>query len=80
MRTSLPMQPSDGPMANSPTQAPRLSPSRLAALLGVSPATILRWCAAGRINARKSPGGRWWIDPQVIHVLLEHFSAPAVRS
>lgn len=49
---------------------PLLTPAEVAAVFKVSPKTVTRWVAAGRIEATKTPGGHARIRRSVIEALL----------
>lgn len=48
---------------------------QLARALGMAPSTVRRWCEAGELAARATPGGHWRIPVAVVVALL----GPAVR-
>jgi len=55
--------------------APRwIDASVLAREFGVTGATIRNWIASGRVQATKTPGGRWKITPQEYRRLTEKLS------
>ena len=49
---------------------PSVCPATLARKLGVHPSTVNRWCAAGRIAAWRTPGGRWRVNLTAAQTLL----------
>lgn len=60
------------------TEGPRLAPppggwlrvTKAANLLDVDPSCVRGWCADGRIEARKLPGGHWRIPLGAVQALL----------
>lgn len=53
-----------------------LAPSQLAEALGVHERTVRRWVIAGKIEHRKSPGGRWMIPERVVEEILAERRKP----
>ena len=47
-----------------------LTPSEVAKQLTVTPATVLRWCHAGKIEAIRLPSGQWRIRQAVVDRIL----------
>jgi excisionase family DNA binding protein len=47
-----------------------VSTGEAARRLEVAPRTVLRWIKAGRMPARKDPGGRLKVSVQVVEALL----------
>jgi len=48
-----------------PEDDPDLSTGAVAQLLGVDRRTVTGWCIAGRVTARRTPGGHWRIPASV---------------
>lgn len=45
---------------------PLLMPGEVAVYFRVDPKTVTRWCASGRLGAKKTPGGQWRIPASQI--------------
>jgi excisionase family DNA binding protein len=48
-----------------------LTPNEVALMLHVDPATVRRWCQAGRLQAVRLPGGGYRIPMAVVERLRE---------
>lgn len=48
-----------------------LTPGEVAELFGVDPATVTRWSNAGRLRARRTPGGHRRLRASEIQEILE---------
>lgn len=47
-----------------------LTTSQAAERVGVHPRTIIRWCNAGHLECRRTPGGQRRIAPEALEALL----------
>ncbi len=53
-----------------------VTPKWLAERLNVTPGTVVRWCASGRIPATRTPGNQWRILRSVAERLLDPSDVP----
>lgn len=55
-----------------PARGSRLmTPGEVAALFRVSPKTVSRWAASGRLPGMQTPGNHWRFNESTVHELLQ---------
>jgi predicted site-specific integrase-resolvase len=55
---------------------PHVAAKRAAAVVGVSPDYLTRWCREGLVHARRLAGGVWFVN---LHSLEEHLAEKEAR-